>query len=505
MQSVKTGAGFMSTKMVTLWGGLLLSVAIRFLLSAMGSASLLGRRLEVVSPVTSLTRLAEGQWLKQLGLSPYAGSVYHGSPLLLSLLGPFIGNRRDILLIIESERSDLCSFWVFVAADLIGALLLRSMGESLESAHIHHLSLLGLTLEQIPTSDGKAKSQGSGRWGTGNTAALFYLLNPFTIAVCIGGSTSPIENMLTILALYGAIAGIVPLAGFGWAMATHVGMYPAILFIPIACLLANGPDGPPSKLYKSPELVQAVHDRDGKCSSEIGNFQQQPAMHVIKSSNTNVTLSSGAKWLVVLKLIMWSAISWLCILGLCNFSLHEHASLHDMWSETYRFILTVEDLSPNLGVFWYFFTEVFNFFRPFFIMVFHSNIVFMVMPLTIRLHHRPVFLAFTLTAISSMLKSYPSVGDAALYLGLMCLCIHQLSGLQYFYLLLNGYFFTAIIGPVMYNLWIWRGTGNANFYFAMNLVYATLQTVLIVESSSTIIRYDRNLKKQSVKRSRTST
>ncbi|KAH9552301.1 hypothetical protein CY35_09G058600 [Sphagnum magellanicum] len=311
--------------------------------------------------------------------------------------------------------------------------------------------------------------------------------------------------MLTILALYGAIAGIVPLAGFGWAMATHVGMYPAILFIPIACLLANGPDGPPSKLYRSPKLVQGVHDRDEKCSSEIGNFQQQPAMHVIKSSNTNVTLSSGAKWLVVLKLIMWSAISWLCILGLCNFSLHEHASLHDMWSETYRFILTVEDLSPNLGVFWYFFTEVFDFFRPFFIMVFHSNIVFMVMPLTIRLHHRPVFLAFALTAISSMLKSYPSVGDAALYLGLMCLCIHQLSGLQYFYLLLNGYFFTAIIGPVMYNLWIWRGTGNANFYFAMNLVYATLQTVLIVESSSTIIRYDRNLKKQSVNRSRTST
>jgi hypothetical protein len=68
--------------------------------------------------------------------------------------------RRDMLLIIESERSDLCSFWVFVAADLIGALLLRSMGESLESAHIQHLSLLGLTSEQIPTSDDKAKSQG---------------------------------------------------------------------------------------------------------------------------------------------------------------------------------------------------------------------------------------------------------------------------------------------------------------------------------------------------------
>jgi hypothetical protein len=82
MQSVKTGARLMSTKMVTLWGGLLLSVAIRFLLSAMGSASLLGRRLEVVSPVTSLTRLAEGQWLKQLGLSPYAG-VANLPPVLI--------------------------------------------------------------------------------------------------------------------------------------------------------------------------------------------------------------------------------------------------------------------------------------------------------------------------------------------------------------------------------------------------------------------------------------
>lgn len=41
----------------------------------------------------------------------------------------------------------------------------------------------------------------------GDVAFLTYLLNPFTIAVCVGSSTSPVENLMTILALYGATAG----------------------------------------------------------------------------------------------------------------------------------------------------------------------------------------------------------------------------------------------------------------------------------------------------------
>lgn len=104
---------------------------------------------------------------------------------------------------------------------------------------------------------------------------------------------------------------------------------------------------------------------------------------------------------------------------------------------TYGFILTVEDLSPNIGVLWwvlidpyvvfwlwsnlvqrlsflliqcrYFFAEVFDFFRNFFLIVFHVNILFMMLPLAIRLNHRPCFLAFVYIAISSILKSYPSV------------------------------------------------------------------------------------------------
>ncbi|PNX57086.1 phosphatidylinositol glycan anchor biosynthesis class U, partial [Trifolium pratense] len=75
---------------------------------------------------------------------------------------------------------------------------------------------------------------------------------------------------------------------------------------------------------------------------------------------------------------------------------------------TYGFILTIQDLSPNIGVFWYFFAEVFDFFRSFFLIVFHGNILLMIVPLALRLNHRPCFLAFVYIVLSSMLKSYPS-------------------------------------------------------------------------------------------------
>ncbi|KAG0610882.1 hypothetical protein M758_7G099000 [Ceratodon purpureus] len=461
------------------WGGGALGVGIRLLLVALGSASLLDHRVEVVSPVTSLSRLAEGHWLKEYGMSPYAGSAYHGSPLLLSLIGPLIGDRQGIYV---GDLLRSCS--LFVVADLVSALLLRSIGKLLERTQSQHLLLLGVT------DPFRAKSDKKDVLGAGNISFLVYLLNPFTVAVCVGGSTSSIENMFIILSLYGAATGKVPLAGFGWAMATHLSMYPVFLFIPIAYLLANGPDSPPSKLFDLSESAASAAENDS-CNEK----DEKQAQKVKKAS--------GSKRAVILKLVFWAAISWGCILRLCKHALLERSSLVNMWQKTHKYMLTVDDLTPNLGLFWYFFTEVFDFFRIFFLMVFHANIAFMVPPLTIRLHHRPIFLAFILSTICSMVKSYPTVGDAALYMGLMALCVQELSDLQYFYLLLNGYILISVLGPVMYNLWIFRGTGNANFYFAINLVYATLQTVLIVESVSTVVRYDRNLLKQVKLRNRT--
>ncbi|KAI3468790.1 hypothetical protein Pfo_025453 [Paulownia fortunei] len=50
----------------------------------------------------------------------------------------------------------------------------------------------------------------------------------------------------------------------------------------------------------------------------------------------------------------------------------------------------------TVSLFWYFFAEVFNIFRIFFLIVFHVNILFMMLPLAIWLNHRPCFLGLCL-------------------------------------------------------------------------------------------------------------
>ncbi|KAK9277532.1 hypothetical protein L1049_007076 [Liquidambar formosana] len=427
----------------------------------------LSSRPEVSTPLTSLRRLAEGYWLKQASMSPYAGSMYHGSPLLLSILGPLTVKR------IEGQPSNLLCSLLFVIADFISAMLLRATGQNLQMAYNKSMKSLGLVR---PLESSEVLS-------SRDIAALVYLWNPLTIVTCVGSSTSPIENLVIILSLYGASSGLVPLAAFGWVMATHFSLYPAILVIPVILLLGYGPDAPPRKLF-----LQGNSDKIGDNPSTDSYYQHkevtnQPAVPIIFS------------WKPVLHFLLWASIWSFYVLVLCGISVRKYGGLLEMFKRTYGFILTVKDLSPNIGVLWYFFAEVFDFFRNFFLIVFHVNILFMILPLAIRLNHRPCFLAFVYIAISSMLKSYPSVGDSALYLGLLGLFVHELADMKFSFFLFCGYVGVSLLSPVMHNLWIWRGTGNANFYFATAMAYACLQIILVVESVSAVLNHDRMLRK----------
>nr|XP_029123127.1 phosphatidylinositol glycan anchor biosynthesis class U protein isoform X5 [Elaeis guineensis] len=273
---------------------------------------------------------------------------------------------------------------------------------------------------------------------------------------------------------------LAPLAAFGWVIATHLSLYPVILIVPLILLLCHGLDAPPSKLFQ-----QKNSDASGSSPSSHSHA---------KSTQTGIQ-AHYFSWRPALHFLLWASI-WSCyVLFLSSISLKGLGGLLEMFKKTHGFILTVQDLSPNIGVLWYFFAEVFDFFRNFFLIVFNMNILFMLLPLAMRLKHRPCFLAFVYLAISSMLKSYPSVGDAALYLGLLGLFANELAGMQFSFFLFCGYIGVSLLSPVMHNLWIWRGTGNANFYFATGIAYACLQTVLVVESVSTMLKYDRMLRK----------
>ncbi|KAK3158772.1 hypothetical protein QOZ80_2AG0141410 [Eleusine coracana subsp. coracana] len=436
------------------------AIGFRLVLVLFGGDLHLASRPEVSTPVTSLRRLAEGYWLKQASMSPYSGSMYHGSPLLLSVLGPLTNNRSN------GQHAHIYCSLIFVAVDFLAAMLIRATGHRLQTARNRSLNSLDLTKAIHHSVNVKA----------GDVASLIYLWNPWAIVTCVGSCTSPIENLMVVIMIYGACSRLAPLAAFGYVMATHLSLYPAILIVPVILLLGYGPDTPPPKVFLlkgSSSSRSGMPDNDQRDRVRVApQFSLKPVVHFIF-------------WLVI----------WSCyVLLLSSVVLEKVGGLHEMFGKTYGFILTVKDLSPNIGVLWYFFAEVFDFFRSFFLMVFNMNIIFMVLPLAIRLKHRPCFLAFVYTAIVAILKSYPSAGDSALYLGLLGLFANELAEMQFTFFLFFGYIGVSLLSPVMHNLWIWRGTGNANFYFATGLAYTCLQTVLVVESVSSMIKHDRKLR-----------
>jgi len=58
--------------------------------------------------------------------------------------------------------------------------------------------------------------------------------------------------------------------------------------------------------------------------------------------------------------------------------------------------LSVPDQTPNLGLFWYFFTETFEHFRVFFLCVFQMNAFVYVIPLTIRFRYTSNYMVYTI-------------------------------------------------------------------------------------------------------------
>ncbi|KAG2651081.1 hypothetical protein PVAP13_1NG439700 [Panicum virgatum] len=355
------------------WPMVAAAVGFRLVLVLFGGDLHLASRPEVSTPLTSLRRLAEGYWLKQASMSPYSGSMYHGSPLLLSILGPLTSNRSG-----GKHAHVYCSL-IFVAVDFLAAMLIRGTGRRLQMSRNRSLKSLDLT---------KAVNN-SANVSAGDIASLIYLWNPWAIVTCVGSCTSPIENLMVVIMIYGACSRLAPLAAFGYVMATHLSLYPAILIVPVILLLGYGPDAPPTKVF----LVKSSSDSKSGMSE-----YERTSLKVQRFS-----------WMTVLHFIFWLFI-WSCyVLLLSSMILKKVGGLNEMFEKTYGFILTVKDLSPNIGVLWYFFAEVFDFFRTFFLIVFNMNILFMVLPLAIRLKHRPCFLAFVYTAIVAMLKSYPSV------------------------------------------------------------------------------------------------
>ncbi|KAF9419364.1 hypothetical protein BGZ94_009437 [Podila epigama] len=273
---------------------------------------------------------------------------------------------------------------------------------------------------------------------TALTVASLYLFNPYTIASCIGRSTILFSNMAVVAGIWMGMKGDRTLAMFSIAMASYISLYPAMLTLPVLIMLTDS--------------IQDYSQKKRVALQCCGLFM------------------GSLTALFTLSFVLTNSV--------------------DFFASVYGTILAVSDLTPNLGLFWYFFIEMFDQFRPFFLVVFQIHVFIFAVPISIKLRKYPLFVCFLLSTIMGAFKGYPSVGDAALYLGLLPLCSEIFKYMRYSFLIANLFLYSSLLAPIFWYLWVYVGSGNANFFYAIGLVYGIGEIILMIDTTFALLRRD---------------
>eukprot|EP00794_Sanderia_malayensis_P018916 gene18916-20820_t len=274
--------------------------------------------------------------------------------------------------------------------------------------------------------------------------ALLYLFNPYTIFSCVALSTVVVNNVIMSLSLYLLIRGNQYFASMCLSAAAYLSFYPLMLIVPF-CI-----------------------DKECKVSED------KSSKFTLKSIKTFFIFLLSSAGLLALSYGMFT--SW-------NFL-----------DATYLFILRVSDLTPNMGLFWYFFQEMFDHFRLFFLCVLQIHAFIYLLPFTIVFRNRPIFFCYILLSSISWCKTYPTFGDLSIPLALLPLWKTSFCYLRTQFIVAIAFVFSTVMAPVLHYLWIYCGSGNANFFYAVTLAFNLSQIMLLSDVVYAYLRRDFHLK-----------
>ncbi|XP_031826612.1 phosphatidylinositol glycan anchor biosynthesis class U [Nomia melanderi] len=315
-------------------------------------------------------------------------------------------------------------FFLFIFTDLLTALLLSFTAKQ-------YAVELASRNEQEKTPDQCTENQNDS--STISTSMMYvsaaYLFNPYIILNCVGHTTTVFTNLLCSIALISMTKYSIFWSCLSISLLTLQGLYPISLMVPAT-------------------------------------------IYIVQSKNTvhrkNIIISIIVVFASILTILF--CISYY-IMGSWSF----------IWSTT-GFILTVPDLRPNIGLYWYFFTEMFEHFRWLFIASFQINVgLLYIVPLALRLRHDPMLLAFSYLAIAAIFKSYPCIGDVGFYISLLPLWKHLFQYTQQRFVVGCFMLFCTVFAPTVWYQWIYSRSANANFYFGVTLAFAIAQIFLLTD------------------------
>ncbi|KAG8727341.1 hypothetical protein FRC12_022594 [Ceratobasidium sp. 428] len=145
-------------------------------------------------------------------------------------------------------------------------------------------------------------------------------------------------------------------------------------------------------------------------------------------------------------------------------------------------VVTLSDATPNCGLWWYFFTEMFDHYRPFFLFAFSVHPLIYIAPICMKFKHDPFYAAYLLLGVSATLKSYPTLADAGLFISLTPLFPETFAYLRHPLPTVLLHLHAALLMPLASHLWLAQGTGNANFLYAATLVYGLANGAMVIDA-----------------------
>ncbi|CAG9837309.1 unnamed protein product [Diabrotica balteata] len=255
---------------------------------------------------------------------------------------------------------------------------------------------------------------------------LAYLFNPYTLLNSVGFSTTVFYNFYLSVVLFSMVYGLPVVCGVFLAMAASVSFYPLVLLLPASF------------------------------------YYKQIFRSTLKTVTCVISFIVASLWIVLV----------------CSDNGNDFSYIRNV----YGCILNVPDLQPNIGLFWYFFTEMFEHFRELFIYAFQINTTILyLVPVSLKFRKQPFLLAIAINFIITIFKSYPSVGDVGFVLSIMPAFPHLFQFSQQGFLVGTMLIISSCLGPIVYYLWIYCNSANANFYFGVTLAFAVAQIFLLTD------------------------
>ncbi|KAL8707788.1 MAG: hypothetical protein Q9220_007240 [cf. Caloplaca sp. 1 TL-2023] len=268
-----------------------------------------------------------------------------------------------------------------------------------------------------------------------------YLFNPFTLATCLARPTNIFTNCAILYAVASAVGRKPSTSMLALALAAYLSLYPALLL---------------------PPLVLLCHD----CMITANASKPNAPRSTIKLLSV---FSSCVAWFMAIS-YMLTGQSW------------------EFLRSTYGVHLLLPDLTPNVGLWWYFFIEMFDSFREFFLGVFWLHLMGYVGGLSFRMRKQPLFVLMTLIGIFAIFQPYPSIADASLYFAFLPLYSHVFPLMRYAFFAFATILYATLLGPAFYYLWIYAGSGNANFFYAITLVWSLGLSIIVGECMFAVLR-----------------